>query len=412
MTSPVNGYAGTNVYLQKIVADALTNAIPDLVLVLIGVNDIGRGRDPYQVATNDMPNLLDIIFSNAPNASVILAKITTLSLDASGLDYYAYYTNVSIYNAALQAMVNQRRALGQNVSLADMFSAVGISSTMFNADGLHPNAPGLQAIAQEWFTRIQAVTITTNQVTSTLIHGGDAWKYSDTGQDLGTNWSQPNYDDSGWASGPARLGYGDPAVLTTVSFGPDPTNRYHHNLFPRLVCRARQRNPHQSQFPPLASGWRRGMAQRSGGFPHQHASRTNRLHEPGHKIHGERVRLRLLPDKPGGIEFASGNEPGRGGSPYICTHQNLEWPRPRAAGHGLLFARSLHSVRGRQHFSCLAGCQRNRLHPLLLNQPVRARRLDKCGGNDSDQRRAVCRDLVARRDHEFFPPPEALLEAV
>ena len=222
----VHGYAGTDVYLQKIVADAFTNATPDLVLLLIGVNDIGRGRNPWQVATNDMPNLLDIIFSNAPNASVILAKITTLSLDASGLNYHAYYTNVSIYNAALQAMVNQRRALGQKVSLADMFSVVGVSSTMFNGDGLHPNALGLQAIAQEWFTRIQAITITTNPVTSTLIHGGDVWKYSDTGQDLGTNWSQPNYDDSGWASGAARLGYGDPTVFTTVSYGPNATNRY------------------------------------------------------------------------------------------------------------------------------------------------------------------------------------------
>ena len=226
MTSPVHGYAGTNVYLLKIVADAFTNATPDLVLVLIGVNDIGRGRNPHQVATNDMPNLLNIIFSNAPNANVILAKITTLSLDASGLNYNAYYTNVSIYNAALQAMVNQRRTLGQKVSLADMFSAVGVSSTMFNSDGLHPNALGLQAIAQEWFTRIQAITITTNHVTSTLIHGGDVWKYSDTGQDLGTNWSQPNYDDSGWAGGPARLGYGDTAVFTTVSFGPNPASRY------------------------------------------------------------------------------------------------------------------------------------------------------------------------------------------
>jgi hypothetical protein len=84
----------------------------------------------------------------------------------------------------------------------------------------------LQAIAQEWFTRIQAITITTNQVTTTLIHGGEVWKYSDTGQDLGTNWSQPNYDDSGWAGGAARLGYGDPTVLTTVGFGPNATNRY------------------------------------------------------------------------------------------------------------------------------------------------------------------------------------------
>ena len=230
---PVYGYAGTDVYLQKIVADALTNATPDLVLIFIGVNDVGRGRNPYQVATNDLPNLLDLIFSNAPNANVILSKITTLALDKSGLNYNAYYTNVSIYNAALQTMVNQRRALGQNVSFADMFSAVGTSSTMFNSDGLHPNTLGLKAIAQEWFTRIQAITITTNPVTSTLIHGGEIWKYSDTGEDLGTNWSQPGYDDSAWASGTARLGYGDPTVFTTVSYGPDPNNRYVTTYFRR-----------------------------------------------------------------------------------------------------------------------------------------------------------------------------------
>ena len=226
MTSPVHGYAGTDVYLQKIVADAFTNATPDLVLLLIGVNDIGRGRNPWQVATNDMPNLLDIIFSNAPNANVILAKVTSLyGANLTGLNYAAYATNIPIYNAALQAMVNQRRTLGQKVSLADMFSVVDIG-TMFNSDHVHPNAAGLQAIAQEWFTRIQAITITTNQVTSTLIHGGDVWKYSDTGQDLGTNWSQPNYDDSGWAGGAARLGYGDPTVFTTVGYGPNATNRY------------------------------------------------------------------------------------------------------------------------------------------------------------------------------------------
>ena len=222
----VHGYAGPDVYLQKIAADALTNATPDLVLLLIGVNDIGRGRDPYQVATNDMPNLLDIIFSNAPNANVILAKVTSLyNANLSGLNYAAYASNIPIYNAALQTMVNQRRALGQKVFLADMFSAVK-RAVMFNSDNVHPNTTGLQAIAQEWFARIQAITVTTNPVTSTLIHGGDIWKYSDTGQDLGTNWSQPGYDDSGWASGTARLGYGDPTVFTTVSFGTNASNKH------------------------------------------------------------------------------------------------------------------------------------------------------------------------------------------
>jgi lysophospholipase L1-like esterase len=219
----VHGYAGPDVYLQKIVADALTNATPDVVLLLIGVNDIGHGRDPLQVATNDMPNLLDLIFSNAPNANIILAKVTSL-LNATLTGYAAYATNIYTYNAALQTMVNQRRALGQNVFLADMFSVVD-PNTMYNSDHVHPNALGLQAMAQEWFTRLQAITATSNLVVSTLVHGGETWKYSDTGQDLGTNWSQPGYDDSAWSSGPARLGYGAQGVVTTVSYGASTTNR-------------------------------------------------------------------------------------------------------------------------------------------------------------------------------------------
>src|SRR5262249_52302466 len=42
---------------------------------------------------------------------------------------------------------------------------------------------------------------------------------------------QLDYDDSAWSSGPARFGYGDLTVATTVSFGPDPTNRYPTTYF-------------------------------------------------------------------------------------------------------------------------------------------------------------------------------------
>jgi hypothetical protein len=224
---PAHQYSKTDNYLQKIVPDAMTvvNNRPTLVLLLIGANDIGRGRDPHYVATNDMANLLDLTFTNVPNAYIILAKITSLqNANISGLNYADYATNVPIYNATLQALVNSRRALGQNVFLADMFSVV--NSNMFMADNVHPNATGLKAIANEWFTRIQAITQMTNLVVSSLIYGGEVWKYSDTGQDLGTNWAQPNYDDSGWSSGIARLGYGDPTTATTVSYGPDPANKF------------------------------------------------------------------------------------------------------------------------------------------------------------------------------------------
>jgi lysophospholipase L1-like esterase len=224
----VHGYNTADAYLLKIVADALaiTNNRPDLVLLLIGANDIGRGRDPYQVATNDMASLLDLIFTNVPEANVILARITSLQ-DANlpGFNYAAYATNVPIYNAALQTMVNQRRGAGQNVFLADMFSAVDYN-TMFLPDHVHPNGAGLRSMANEWFARIQAITLKPQAFTSTLIHAGDNWKYYDAGQEPGTNWQEILYDDTGWRSGPARLGYGDPAVTTTISYGTDPTNRF------------------------------------------------------------------------------------------------------------------------------------------------------------------------------------------
>jgi lysophospholipase L1-like esterase len=228
----VYNYSTTDAYLQKIVRDALaiTNNRPDLLLILIGANDIGHGRNPWNVATNDMPKLLGVIFSNAPNANVLLAKMTTLQ--NAGLGYDVYATNVPIYNAALQTMVNQRRALGQNVFLADMFSALDYS-TMFMSDHLHPNPLGLIAIANEWKTRIQSILFRTNQITSTLINGGANWKYSDAGQDLGTTWAQPDYDDSTWSDGIARLGYGDLATATTVSFGPDPNNKIVTTYFRR-----------------------------------------------------------------------------------------------------------------------------------------------------------------------------------
>jgi GDSL-like Lipase/Acylhydrolase family len=226
VVSPPGIFYGADNYLCKIVREALTNAAPDVMLIMIGANDIGQGRNPYVVATNNMVTLLGIIFSNAPNTHVVLAKATTQQ-NATG-----YSQNIPIYNAALQGVVNQRRALGQKVYLADLYSVVDYA-TMFNADHLHPNSVGLQAIAKEWLVRLQSITIRTNLITSTLINGGASWKYNDTGQDLGTNWAQINYDDSGWSNGVARLGYGDSATATTVSFGPQSANKYVTTYFRR-----------------------------------------------------------------------------------------------------------------------------------------------------------------------------------
>jgi len=69
-----------------------------------------------------------------------------------------------------------------------------------------------------------------------LIGSGAIWRYLDDGSDQGgpgdgTDWfAHPDYDDSGWASGPAELGYGDSAngrpEATVVGYGGEPGNKY------------------------------------------------------------------------------------------------------------------------------------------------------------------------------------------
>ena len=46
------------------------------------------------------------------------------------------------------------------------------------------------------------------------------WKYLDDGSNQGTSWRTTGFDDSGWSSGPAELGYGDFDEVTTVNSGP------------------------------------------------------------------------------------------------------------------------------------------------------------------------------------------------
>jgi hypothetical protein len=231
--SPAHGYPASSNYARLSLADALTNVTPDLFLVDLGVNDMGRGRNPYFVATNDMAALLDMIFAKAPAANIIVGKPTSITY-ASILSppYSTYGTNMPIFCAALQSLVNARRAQGQNVFVADLFSAVS-SPSMMKSDGTHPSTTGLSAMAKEWLFRIAAITVRTDRVVTPFIAGGSNWKYSDQGLDLSTNWAQPQYDDSAWAEGPARLGYNTPGIVTTVNFGTNSANKYITTYFRR-----------------------------------------------------------------------------------------------------------------------------------------------------------------------------------
>jgi lysophospholipase L1-like esterase len=227
VSGPTHGYPLTSNYAQLTLADALTNIAPDVILIDLGVNDMGHGRNPYSVATNDLSALLDMIFTRLPNAYVIVSRPTTISISTIlSPPYEVYGTNMIIFCGAVEAMAAARRAEGQKVFVADLFSVVSPPSRYLNGDGTHPNALGLAAIANEMMFRIAALTTRPDSVLTPFILGASVWKYSDQGVDLGTNWSQPNYDDSTWSQGAGRLGYNIVGVTTAVGYGANPANKY------------------------------------------------------------------------------------------------------------------------------------------------------------------------------------------
>lgn len=59
------------------------------------------------------------------------------------------------------------------------------------------------------------------------------WRYRDDGAIEGEMWRSPDFDDSGWASGPGELGYGDGGEATVVSYGPDLASRHVTTWFRR-----------------------------------------------------------------------------------------------------------------------------------------------------------------------------------
>jgi len=60
----------------------------------------------------------------------------------------------------------------------------------------------------------------------TLLEAGATWRVYDGGGPPPAGWHLPDFDDSGWWSGAAPLGYGNTYVVTEVGYGDDEENRH------------------------------------------------------------------------------------------------------------------------------------------------------------------------------------------
>ncbi|MEF2277692.1 SGNH/GDSL hydrolase family protein [Deinococcus sp. YIM 134068] len=124
----------------------LSSAQPDVILLMIGTNDMIQNRD-VATAPARLGTLLDRIAARRPAATILVASLPPLSDPAGN-------ARVRAFNAALPGVVRARAALGRWVRLVDASARLTPADL---ADGVHPNEGGYRKLAEMWLGALRGL---------------------------------------------------------------------------------------------------------------------------------------------------------------------------------------------------------------------------------------------------------------
>jgi lysophospholipase L1-like esterase/fibronectin type 3 domain-containing protein len=141
------GHSGFKIHdIAAIARDRVTTYRPEVVLLVIGTNDVA-GDYELDTAPDRLAGLIDTIVDAAPASAVIVGSIPPLA-DATD------DAQARAYNAAIPGLVQARADAGKKVSFVDMYGAMTPADLV---DGVHPNADGYFKMANVWLPAVQAV---------------------------------------------------------------------------------------------------------------------------------------------------------------------------------------------------------------------------------------------------------------
>lgn len=141
-------------------AAAIATDKPDVVLLMLGTNDINQSFDPggpgygggtgfAADAAQRLDSLVGRLFQTNPTLTLVLAAITPLADPAKE-------AQVKAYNAFIPQIVAAHKKLGQNILLADQSAA--LTAADLSPDGIHPGTPGYDKMARVWYTALTGRT--------------------------------------------------------------------------------------------------------------------------------------------------------------------------------------------------------------------------------------------------------------
>ncbi len=119
---------------------------PQIVLLMIGTNNIAAGQDIPSME-RQLAALLDQITRDLPQAQVVVASIPPIAWPPDN-------ANVLLYNAAIPGIVAAKAAQGEHVVFTDMYNAVPLSDL---ASYAHLNADGYDKMADAWYSALKSL---------------------------------------------------------------------------------------------------------------------------------------------------------------------------------------------------------------------------------------------------------------
>ena len=169
-TFTIKSYTSRSGIYEKLVETNCLSQEPDIVLLLIGTNNIIDNRDSTE-NSKDLDSLIDYIFQNIPKDSMLFVA-TIPEMDPNKEEVYSWFSkyrvsadnkieysdeevqanvlyNIKYYNSDISSKVNSRKQAGQNIQIVDIYKAfTDIKSQL--RDGVHPNNFGYKSMGECW----------------------------------------------------------------------------------------------------------------------------------------------------------------------------------------------------------------------------------------------------------------------
>ncbi len=121
-------------------------ATPDIILLLIGTNDMGQNYDPTN-AIFRLDAMISHLTTDRPNAKVIVANLLPRS-DTTDNGWIN-----TLFNPFVPGVVAKHQTNGEPVYFWDLHSQIVVTDT----DGLHPIPSGYIKIGKQWFDAVNSI---------------------------------------------------------------------------------------------------------------------------------------------------------------------------------------------------------------------------------------------------------------